>query len=149
MARDRWGARQNLFVGLVMAVLATAGIGSAFLAPGEGLAAVRLNLFRYENLARQIHSLTGPNDLIVVDRDDKVLFPDRAVMQPLRSEATYQALPRLVKRLGHVYYLGITFPAKDFNWLNSVKLPPLGLRIEPVTQLGEETLYRFVSNQAQ
>lgn len=149
LVRDRWGVRRNLMAGLVLTVLAAAGIGSAFLAPGEGLATVRVNLYRYDALARRVNSLTGPNDLIVVDRDDKFLFPDRAVMQPLRSEATYQALPRLVKRLGHVYYLGITFPAKDFNWLNSVKLPPLGLRIEPLVELGEETLYRFVSNQPQ
>ena len=149
LAERRWRVKRRLVIGLALILLAAAGAGSAFLAPQEGLKTVRLNLYRYDALSRRINSLTGPNDLIVVDRDDKFFFPGRAVMQPLRSEANYQALPRLVRRLGQVYYLGITFPAQDFNWLNAVKLSPLGLRIEPMAEFGEETLYRFVSNQTQ
>lgn len=91
----------------------------------------------------QIFSLTEEDAIIVVDRADKYLFPERRVVVPLRSEATYAALPVFLARTP-VYYFGITLPAADIDYLNTQKLAPLGIRIELVTHMQEEALYRFV-----
>ena len=88
---------------------------------------------------------TETESLIVVDRADKYLWPAREVIQPLREESTYQALPILVRGGEAVYYFGITFPAVDFDYLLNTKLPPLGLGIELVLTVGEESLYRFTA----
>ena len=83
---------------------------------------------------------TDPKSLVIVDRADKLLFPQRPVIYPLRSEATYAALPKL-SGAAPLYYYGITFPEKDLDFLRSEKLPPLGLTIEKVLELQEESLY--------
>ncbi len=88
---------------------------------------------------------TETGSVIVVDRADKYLWPERSVIQPLREESTYQALPILVRGGEAVYYFGITFPVVDFEYLLNTKLPPLGLGIELVLTVGEESLYRFTA----
>lgn len=90
-----------------------------------------------------ILAATAPESIVVVDRADKYLFPERRVVVPLRSETTYAALPEMLK-LTPVYYFGITLPAVDLEYLNTQKLPPLGLKIEFVQTVQEESLYRFV-----
>ncbi len=126
-----------LFCGL--AVLSGAAV---FGAPQEGLLTLRQNLEIYDQEARGIIARTEPDALIVVDRADKLVFPDRAVIYPLRSDRTFEALGQLA---GHtpLYYFGITFPQADLDHLRQVKLPPLGLTIQPVWTLGQETLYSF------
>jgi len=93
----------------------------------------------------RILSATETESIIVADRADKYLFPERRVVVPLRSEATYAALPAMLEQ-APVYYFGITLPAKDLAYLNDQKLKPLGVRIEFIETLSEESLYRFVKN---
>ncbi|MDD5252071.1 MAG: hypothetical protein PHT12_05575 [Patescibacteria group bacterium] len=140
----RWRATAAV-VGFV--VLAGVSGAAVFGAPQEGFLALRATLIGYDAQTRQVLALTEPNAVIVADRSDKLLFPERSVITPLRSETTYAALGRLN---GHapLYYLGITFPENDLRWLNEVKLPPLGLRIVPVMDFGAETLYSFLPSTA-
>lgn len=91
-----------------------------------------------------ILAITESESIVIVDRADKYLFPERRVVVPLRSDATYAALPSMLL-LAPVYYFGITLPATDIEYLNEQKLPSLGLRIEHVKTLQEESLYRFVA----
>jgi MFS family permease len=86
---------------------------------------------------------TEANSIIVTDRADKFLWPARHVIQPLRSELTYAALPVAVQ-LAPLYYLGIPFPEVDMNYLNDIKLGDMGLRIEFVDYAGDEALYRIL-----
>lgn len=90
-----------------------------------------------------VTSLTEDQSIIIVDRADKYLWPKRAVIVPLRSESTYAVMPKIVSDGVVLYYFGITFPEKDLTWLNTVKLPPLGLQITLVETVGDETLYRI------
>lgn len=91
-----------------------------------------------------ILAATEPDSIVVVDRADKYLFPERRVVVPLRSEATYAALPAMLEFVP-VYYFGITLPVEDIAYLNTQKLPPLGLKIELLDTVQEESLYRFVA----
>ncbi len=128
---------------LLMAVAYVAyGAFAAFMSPQEGLLALRRTLFAEDAVARAVVAKTEDKALVVVDRADKFLWPERRVMQPLRDEGTYAALAK-VAATTPAYYFGITFPEGDLRWLNETKLPPLGLGIEPVEEFGEETLYRF------
>lgn len=82
-----------------------------------------------------------PNDaIIIVDRADKYLWPDRAVVVPLRSEKTYANLPALIDT-APLYYFGITLPEEDLTYLQNVTLKDTGITFTPVITLSEETLY--------
>ncbi|MEY4745017.1 MAG: hypothetical protein RL272_962 [Candidatus Parcubacteria bacterium] len=140
-ATERLAKRTRAAVLASAFILAAASSASdVFWAPGEGLLAVRANLIRYDAIVREIVAKTPARSLIVVDRADKYVFPDRPVITPLRAETTYAALGTL-KRFASLYYFGITFPDADLAYLNGRKLPPLGLAIEPVETFGAETLY--------
>lgn len=122
-------------------VLAAASSGAdVFLAKGEGLLAVRANLVRYDAVVKEIVAKTPERSLVITDRADKYVFPDRPVITPLRAETTYAALP-ILKKFASLYYFGITFPERDLAYLRTEKLPPLGLTIDPVETFGDETLY--------
>jgi hypothetical protein len=127
---------------LALSVLAAVSAWSVFGAPQEGLLDIRRNLLRYDAEIGRVLELTEGNSLVVVDRADKLLFPDRAVIYPLRSAETYAMLPRLVAAVP-VYYYGITLPPEDLEYLRGSKLPPLGLTIDPVISFEQETLYVF------
>lgn len=111
----------------------------------DGVAPTRAALETFAVKRERILALTEPDAIVIVDRADKYLFPHRRVVVPLRSEATYAALPQLLK-LTPVYYFGITFPPQDIEYLNQVQLQPLGVRIEIVDTMSEESLYRFTQN---
>jgi hypothetical protein len=65
------------------------------------------------------------------------------VIYPLRSQTTWAALARIAPLRSELYYLGITLPPSDLEWLNTVKLPPDGMRIRLVAGFGEMSLYSF------
>lgn len=130
-----------LLVAVAALYVAASGL-DVFGAPDEGLLAVRKNLIRYDAVVTDIVALTPKNSVIIVDRADKYVFPDRPVITPLRADSTYAALD-VLKRHAAIWYFGITFPERDLAWLRDEKLPPSGLGIEPVKAFGEETLYRL------
>jgi hypothetical protein len=80
-----------------------------------------------------------------VDRADKYLFPSRQVIVPLRAERTYAMMPVIVPSIP-LYYFGITFPENDVQYLNNERLASVGLRIESVVTVDDETLYRIIEN---
>ncbi len=88
--------------------------------------------------------ITDTEAVIVVDRADKIFFPYRHVVYPLRSDVTYDLLPRLNLH-SSVYYYGITLPEEDIEYLNTIKLKERGLQIELVETFYEESLYHFYS----
>ncbi len=134
--------RRRAFLVIFALLFLLSAASDVFLSPQEGLFALRRTLFADEKIAATVIAHTEVDALIVVDRADKLLFPARRVITPLRSDATYAAVAELV---GHVptYYFGITFPESDLRWLRETKLPSLGVTIDPVTTIGVQTLYRF------
>lgn len=133
--KRRWAAAIVIFCAAVAASAVT-----VFGSEQEGLLALRQTLIRDDAQVRTILAKTPPGSLIVVDRADKLLFPARSVMYPLRSESTYVALPKLAKKT-KVFYFGITFPEQDLEYLRREKLAKLGLTIDPVVSFELESLY--------
>ncbi len=117
-------------------------IRGTFFAPEDGLIQVRTNLLRYNEIKESVLELTEADSVIIVDRADKIFFPDRAVLYPLRDEKTYELMPRIALRT-QIYYYGITFPDTDIEYLNDRKLAELGLRIDLIESFDEESLYKI------
>ncbi len=108
----------------------------------DGILASRAAMSSFVSKRTRLLMITEPESVIVVDRADKYLFPYRRVIAPLRDERTYSALPELVKDVP-TYYFGITFPQSDLDYLNGEKLKALGLKIDLVETINEESLYKF------
>lgn len=117
-------------------------VRTTFFLTDDGLVNVADTLAESHEIHEHLLNLTEPDAVVIVDRADKLFFPDRRVLYPLREESTYILMPRIVLR-APLYYYGITLPEKDLTWLNTEKLFGLGLRIELVETFGIETLYRI------
>ena len=131
----RWRLKGGL---LVVALLSS----SLVFGGSDGLLKTRQVLLASAAKRDTILAETEVDSIIVVDRADKFLWPERHVIQPLRSEATYAAMPIAVK-LAPLYYFGIPFPEVDLNYLNDDKLGKMGLKIELVDNIEDEALYRI------
>ena len=108
----------------------------------DGLIATREHLWSFQEKREVILSSTEENAILIVDRADKFVWPDRTVITPLRSETTYDSMP-VMTYLGPLYYFGITLPEKDMTYLNEDKLAAMALFIEEVATVEDETLYRI------
>lgn len=111
----------------------------------DGFVKTRQSLEEFAHKRTVLLAQTEPGDIVIVDRADKFLFPDRRIITPLRSEVTYGLLPRM-SELEDVYYFGITLPREDLEFLNEDKFADFDLRFEEVIEVDNETLYRVVSN---
>ncbi len=140
MLGDRSLLRQIFTGGLV--VLATLLSLELVFFGHDGYLPSREALATFVDKEARILTLTEPEAIVIVDRADKYLYPERRVVVPLRSEATYSALPAMLEQVP-VYYFGITLPEKDIEHLNEVLLQ--GVSIEFVETMSEESLYRFVA----
>ncbi|RMD50407.1 hypothetical protein D6827_04080 [Candidatus Parcubacteria bacterium] len=89
---------------------------------------------------------TPDEAIIIADMADKYLWPDRKVITPLRSDATYNILPIAVD-CRPVFYFGITLPDKDLKYLKEVKLASDQLYFKPIISINDETLYKVMKNE--
>ncbi len=140
--RGRTNLAKNLIIGTLMIAVIGLNVHATFIQGQDGLLSVRDTLAESSAVQKSVLSLTEDDALIVVDRADKLFFPHRRVMYPLRSDETYNALPLLVQNVP-VYYYGISFPDEDFNYLNDSRLASMGLQIELVESFTLESLYRI------
>lgn len=135
----RWENRTALItVMLVLAALSAKLVYFSY----DGVVPSAQALTTFIEKREAVLAATEEDAVIVNDRADKYLFPDRRVVVPLRDEYTYQSLPFLVDK-APVYYFGITFPDVDLAHLNDEKLASLGLRIDLVLTVDNESLYRI------
>lgn len=113
---------------------------SVFHGEDEGILRVKQTLAGYNVRAEEVFELTEENSIIITDRSDKLFFPERRIIYPLRSNHTYNLLPDIIN-LVPIYYYGITLPEKDIVYLNEERLE--GVRIEELKRWGNESLYKF------
>ena len=97
-------------------------------------------LKRAVEIRAELLSLIEPEAIVITDRGDKLLFPERRVRVPLRDETTMRLLPTYVEH-GPVYYYGITLPPQDFEFLDHQVLAPQGLMVHFVKTFDAESLY--------
>ncbi|MBI2476851.1 hypothetical protein HYV72_01625 [Candidatus Uhrbacteria bacterium] len=111
----------------------------------EGLIAMRNSLARDAKERTWLLEHTSANDLVVVDRADKYLFPERSVIVPLRDALTYAMLQTAYdaarRKDARLWYFGLTLPEVDVAFLQTTRLDPLGLMIGDAATLRDKTLY--------
>ncbi len=138
--------RTMLAQGLIAAVLLMATVGlnvrAVFVQGQDGLLTMRAQLERSSVIQTSVLDHVATNAVVIVDRADKLFFPHRRVMYPLRDEATYDAMPVVLESVSLNYY-GITLPEQDMDYLNSSRLARMGLGIELIQTYDEESLYRI------
>lgn len=139
------GLRSTVGSVALIAIVLTSSAQTVFLGP-DGLIAARAAAIASIEKRASVLEHTESDAVVVVDRSDKYLFPHRRVIVPLRTDSTYAAMPVLVP-IVPLYYFGITFPESDLTYLNEIKLAELGLMIEPVTTIRDETLYRIMRSE--
>lgn len=122
-------------------IWAALGFNVAFLSPQDGLLAETRVLDQSQIIHDAVMKLVPENGVIVVDRADKIFFPDRLVRYPLRDDKTYALIPQIAYRVP-TYYYGITLPPQDLAYVNDVKLAGTPFKFLPVQAFGIETLYR-------
>lgn len=99
-----------------------------------------------EQIRDDVYTIVPENGVIITDRSDKIFFPGRHVMVPLRSEQTYTAMQTLKEKFVPVYYYGITLPTHDFDYLNQQLYSSMDLRIKFLKSYGIESLYEIYIN---
>lgn len=135
-------ARSVFMSALVIAVFAL-NIRVTFFDGQDALFAVRQKLTEAVVIRSDVLSHTENDAVIIVDRSDKLFFPHRRVLYPLRSDETYALMPRLIEFVP-LYYYGITLPEVDVEYLNQQRLKQMGLQIKHLQTYGEESLYRIL-----
>lgn len=145
LARVRHATGRGMLASALILLVVFFSIRIVYFHPDDGLLATRRILLENVEVRAEIISRTEADSVIVVDRADKVLFPRRRVVTPLRREATLDVLPLLVTRDVPLYYFGLTLPVDDLLYLNGTLLSPRGLRAEERWTMGDQTLYQFAS----
>ena len=145
-AMQRWAKRMgDSIVPRLLLIVIVLGSYMTFYAPDEGILEMQETL--RGNMAERsaVLSATTASDIIVVDRADKILFPSRNVIVPLRDEGTYASLGAAhgaVRDNGaSLYYFGLTLPEEDIEHLDTEVLAEHDLRILEVIDVGQKTLY--------
>jgi hypothetical protein len=129
----------SIFPAVALTLLATLSARAVFTGD-DGVIANRRAMETFVYKREQIIATTPDDAIVIVDRADKYLWPDRAVIVPLRSDETYAAIPKLLD-ISPLYYFGITLPHEDLTYLREVKFAGTGISFVPVITIQEETLY--------
>lgn len=100
-----------LIVGLVFFLY-----GSAFVGNREGILEKSVTLSGYDTIAGWVDENTPESSLIVTDKSDKYIWPNRLVMSPPTEEKDLAALAHFVSIL-HVptYYMGLTVSESEYG----------------------------------
>jgi len=128
---------------LLFGLIVSGNIYAVFFQAQDGLLAVRDTLNRSEEIQLSVLVHIPEDALVIVDRSDKLFFPWREVMYPLRAEETYAAMPVVIDHGLSLYYYGITLPDEDVRYLNESRLGSMGLGIALVETYDEESLYHI------
>jgi hypothetical protein len=146
-ARGRTQARKTVLMIIWIGALVISGIHVTYLGQDEGLQRVVGNIAEFESERSLLLDKTGADDLLIVDRSDKIIFPQRSVVVSLRDETTYASLPIMIDAVeqkgASLYYYGITLPIQDLDFLHETRLAPVQIQMQAVEQVGEKTLYIF------
>lgn len=131
---------RQVVIGIWLVAFGYAGFAQAVYGRDEGLAFVHQNLLTFQAQQERVLEVTSFKDteVIIVDRADKIFFPHRQVVYPLRSQTTYEALPAMIDAArgeGGVYYFGVKLPEEDLDHLREVELEPRGVDIVHVSDI--------------
>lgn len=108
----------------------------------ESLLGVRKDLWSYYQKKALISDLTEPNSLIIVDRADKILFPQRDVVSFMYNYDIFIDMNFIVRNVPVYYYT--LMPDKDVKYINSSKIKKYGIEFVDYQQIDQQfRLYKL------
>lgn len=144
---NRLAANILLFSMRALLILAIMFVSIRYVMAGseEGLITTYARQKAAKGEIKEIFKITENNSVIITKYHDKLLFPERKVIYGLFDNDELVAKYRLIADYLPIYYYNFTFPEKDIHFLNERRLPPFGLRIEPIININNSfTLYRII-----
>lgn len=138
----KFKALQVIFALIFLSAFGAMGFYTTLFGEDEGLMHVRRHLWRYEWISDRVLEITEDNSIIITDRSDKIFFPERRIVYPLRSEATYNILSKMFF-VAPTYYYGVSLTEEAVDHLNQEIFNPKNLKMEPLELFDNETLYIF------
>lgn len=134
---------RRLSASVIILLVIGFNVHATFLQGQDGLILMRQQLLRSEEIQEAVLSFVPTDAVLIVDRADKLFFPHRRVLYPLRDDTTYEAMPTIANETP-LYYYGITLPKADIDYLNESRLGRMELKIEFIEQYDDESLYRII-----
>lgn len=115
---------------------------TVFFSQDDGLLAVKQNLEINYAVKEEILKITGPDDIIITGRQDKIFFPERTVIYTQKISD-----PRLLYNLRKIknrnfYYYGIGPAAEEFYTMGNIARI-YGFRLSRIAIFGKEVLYKL------
>lgn len=134
----KFGKIKNLILPLILFALFLYSGNLTLLAKNDGLLRVKSRVFSYYQSAQKINELTEPDSVIIVNRKDKVIFPERKVIHTFSNlsddDLVLSFLPDLSEK-APIYYLALT-PIEN-------KLFVDGKYFDLVQKINQEYLYKL------
>ncbi len=134
--------KEKLFAGVLCLIFILFGVNLVFFDKNDGLAYIYKNVWDYAAIAKTVNEMIPAEAIIIVDRADKIFFPDHRVIVPLREESTYTAIPELAKTFP-LYYYGLPLVEREMNYLYDGRINREEIEITEVKNFGAETLYKL------
>jgi len=135
-----------IYSGRALAIILVFAVSLKLVLTGsdEGLIKSAKNQLAARAELNQVVGLTENRAVIITRYHDKLFFPERKVIVGLFDDDNMvKEYATLIKYLP-VYYYNFTFPEKDLNYLNNIRLPAFGLRISPAEKVTKDfTLYKL------
>jgi 4-amino-4-deoxy-L-arabinose transferase-like glycosyltransferase len=137
------GGQKKIVAVSIMTICFILSARLVFFDKSDGLVMVGANMRDYARIAEEVNRVIEPEAIIVVDRADKIFFPEHQVIQPLRDDQVYKLSPKFSGEVP-LYYYGVTLPDRDIAYLYAKKFNPEKIEIRKIRDFGTESLYKFV-----
>ncbi|MBU1146641.1 glycosyltransferase family 39 protein [Patescibacteria group bacterium] len=134
--------KEKFFAALLCLIFILFGVNLTFFDKNDGLAYIYKNVWDYAAIAETVNVTIPSEAVIIVDRADKIFFPEHRVITPLREESTYTAIPELAKILP-LYYYGLPLAEKEMDYLYDGRINREEIEIVEIKNFGAETLYQL------
>ena len=138
----KYRALQIIWAVCLIILFGCFGFWKVFFGEDEGILYVQNNLKRYEYVSEKVIELTESDAIIITERSDKIFFPRRRVAYPLMNETVQRLLSGMYLN-APVYYYNVSFTDEILLELNESVFKPIGFKLVPMVEFGNETLYKF------
>jgi 4-amino-4-deoxy-L-arabinose transferase-like glycosyltransferase len=134
--KERW---QKLAIGLIIFVLAGYSAYQTLYSAQDSIMPVRERIFSYKQVSQEVIEQTPEDSVIITQRKDKVLFPDRKVIHRFKDLENDQELWDIIVSLDAfvpVYYFALApVNNNDFGGLFELSI---------LKTIGSEVLYEII-----
>jgi len=133
---------KKILLFIFLSFIFSLSIYSTFFSLDDGLYYVRENLKNNYFAKAEILKYTDDEDIIITTRQDKIIFPSRAVLylEDIKNLDMLKLLHNVNNR--NFYYFTIGIKNDEFNNINNI-LASQGFKLERVLIIGKEVLYKL------